>query len=229
MYMGDMIRQYRQHKEITQKDLANELNVTPQAVSRWETGSSVPDIEVLLKLARLLHISVDELLGNQRGSDSEICEEELRNFFAEGQPMGPVLNQKQIDAIMGPMPKADQTVGQTILIVDDAPFMRMMLEKVLTEKGYTIRQAEDGRKALDILRRQNIDLCLLDIAMPGMNGLNALEEIKETYPNIKVVMISARCQECYVNAAMRLGADDFVAKPFSAEELITRLKQLPLR
>lgn len=223
MYIGEMIKQYRERKGITQKDLAERLSVTPQAVSRWENGVSIPDVDVLPKLANLLHISIDGLLGYQGGNGTKICEEELGKYFSEGHPDEPVLGQQQIDFITGYLPGADKASGKKILVIDDSAFMRMMLEKILTSNGHTVWQAEDGLEALDILERRNIDLCLLDIAMPNKNGLDTLNDIKKMYPDMKVIMLSARCQECYVRAALEHGADGFIAKPFQPEGLVERL------
>ena len=101
--------------------------------------------------------------------------------------------------------------------------MRMMLEKILTSNGHMVWQAEDGQEALDILQRKSVDLCLLDIAMPNKNGFDTLKEIKKIYPELKVVMLSARCQESYVRVALELGADGFIAKPFQPEGLVERI------
>lgn len=222
MYLGEMIKQYRERKEITQKDLAEKLNVTPQAVSRWENGISLPDVEVLPKLANLLHISIDGLLGYQSGNDTKISEEELKNLV-EVSPDEPALTQNQINEITGYLPGAEKVSDKKILVIDDSAFMRMMLEDILTSNGHKISQAEDGKEALEVLKSKEIDLCLLDIAMPNMNGLATLKEVKKTYPNLKVVMLSARCQERYVVTALRLGADGFIAKPFQPQELIEQV------
>lgn len=224
MYIGEMIRQYRERKEITQKDLAEELNVTPQAVSRWENGISLPDVDVLPKLAHLLHISIDGLLGYQSGNETRISEEELSDLV-KGSPDEPVLNQEQIDMLTCYLAGAERVFGKRILAIDDSAFMRMMLENILTSNGHTVWQAEDGKETLEILKKKNkdIDLCLLDIAMPNMNGFNTLKEIKKTYPNLKVIMLSARCQERYVKTALNLGADGFIAKPFQPQGLIERI------
>lgn len=120
---------------------------------------------------------------------------------------------------------AERVFGKRILAIDDSAFMRMMLENILTSNGHTVWQAEDGKETLEILKKKNkdIDLCLLDIAMPNINGFNTLKEIKKTYPNLKVIMLSARCQEYYVKTALNLGADGFVAKPFHPQGLIERI------
>lgn len=225
MYIGEMIRQYRERKGITQKELAEKLNVTPQAVSRWENGISMPDVYVLPKLADLLHASIDGLLGYHGGNETKICEEELRKYFHGEHPDEPVLGQQQIDSMTGYLPGEGKPSGKKILAIDDSAFMRMMLENILTSNGHTVWQAEDGLEALDLLERRNIDLCLLDIAMPNKNGLDTLKDIKEMYPDMKVIMLSARCQEGYVRAALELGADGFIAKPFQPEGLVERLNR----
>ena len=86
MYIGEMIRQYRERKEITQKDLAEKLNVTPQAVSRWENGISMPDVDVLPRIADLLHITIDGLLGYRGGNETKICEQNLQKYFTGDHP-----------------------------------------------------------------------------------------------------------------------------------------------
>ena len=223
MYIGEMIRQYRERKEITQKDLAEKLTVTPQAVSRWENGISMPDVDVLPRIADLLHITIDGLLGYRGGNETKICEQNLQKYFTGDHPEEPVLSQNQIDFITGYLPGAKRVTGKNILAIDDSAFMRMMLEKILTSNGHMVWQAEDGQEALDILQRKSVDLCLLDIAMPNKNGFDTLKEIKKIYPELKVVMLSARCQESYVRVALELGADGFIAKPFQPEGLVERI------
>ena len=85
---------------------------------------------------------------------------------------------------------------KSILIVDDAAFMRMMLKRAILGAGeYQITEAENGERALELFREQKPDLVLLDISMPGMSGINVLKEIKKIDPASHVVMCSAVGQE----------------------------------
>ena len=114
-----------------------------------------------------------------------------------------------------------------VLVVDDSDFMRMMLTDMLSRDGHKILQYKSGEACLERLRDKtgdfSADVCVLDINMPGMNGLEVLERIKRDYRNLKVIMLSACCTEENVKKALELGADGFVAKPFQANSLLERI------
>ena len=117
-----------------------------------------------------------------------------------------------------------------ILVVDDAGFMRMMIKNYLTKAGYgTIIEGEDGEKAVSLYKSEAPDLVIMDITMPNLDGIGALRAIKEADPNAKVVMCSAMGQEAMVMEAIKLGAKDFIVKPFKQERILeTVSKLLPL-
>lgn len=118
----------------------------------------------------------------------------------------------------------------TILVVDDAGFMRKMIQTHLASGGYTnCVEAEDGQKAVIAYQENHPDLVIMDITMPNMDGIQALAEIKNLDPNAKVVMCSAMGQESMVMEAIKLGALDFIVKPFKADRILqTVSKLLPL-
>lgn len=102
-----------------------------------------------------------------------------------------------------------------ILVVDDAMFMRMVIRKNLEEIGYNeILEAKDGEEAIRMYAELTPDLVMLDITMPGMSGLEALEGIKAVDSDAKVIMCSAVGQEFMIQKAMEKGAADFIVKPF---------------
>ena len=108
-----------------------------------------------------------------------------------------------------------------ILIADDASFMRLMIIQILARKGYTdIVEAENGCQAVERFRLDKPDITLMDITMPELNGLAALEEILSIDPGAKVIMCSAIAQESMVSEALKRGAVDFVIKPFRPDELL---------
>ena len=117
----------------------------------------------------------------------------------------------------------------TILVADDASFMRLMIRQILARRGYTdILEAENGKVAVSQFREHKPELVLLDITMPELDGLAALKEMLALEPKAKVVMCSAIAQENMVREALKLGALDFVVKPFRPEELLrTVTKYLP--
>lgn len=109
-----------------------------------------------------------------------------------------------------------------ILIVDDNREVVSSLAKILEYEGYEIQKAYDGIEALEIITQQKMDLILLDIMMPRMNGISALMKIR-TVNKIPVIILSAKTEESDKVSGLTMGADDYVTKPFHTEELIARL------
>ncbi len=100
----------------------------------------------------------------------------------------------------------------TIMVVDDAAFMRMRCKKLLTQSGYDVLEANTGAQAVEVYKECRPDMVLLDITMPDMDGLAALREIKKIDPNAKVAMVTAMGQQSIVTDALKAGAQDFVIK-----------------
>lgn len=114
-----------------------------------------------------------------------------------------------------------------VLIADDAAFMRKMLRMVLTEAGIKdFLEASDGQSAINLYKAQQPSLVLLDITMVGKTGLEALQEIMEYDPEAKVVMCSAIGQETVIMEAIRMGALDYIIKPFQKDKLIEVIQNL---
>ena len=110
----------------------------------------------------------------------------------------------------------------TILIADDEKEIRELLRLYLENEHYQVVEAEDGQQALDILRREHIDLCLLDIMMPKVDGYHVLKELR-TQSNIPVIILSAKDADSEKILGLNLGADDYIAKPFNPLEAVARV------
>ena len=106
-----------------------------------------------------------------------------------------------------------------ILIVDDEAQMLLAMEAVLARLGHAISKAENGQAALEVLGRSKVDLVISDMKMPVMDGLQFLAKVKECYPLLPVVMITAYGTISQAVEVMKNGAFDFITKPFSAEDL----------
>lgn len=175
------IYELRKNKDMTQEELASEMGVSIAAVSKWETGNSLPDLLMLCSIADFFEVSTDELLGREKHKKKAI-------------------------------------------VVDDAPFMRETLKKILSDNGYeVIGEAEDGNELLKILKTKKADIITLDVNMPGMGGIEALEHVRNDYPNINVFMCTAVTDKDIVDSALALGASGYVTKPFLPETIIASL------
>jgi two-component system chemotaxis response regulator CheY len=114
----------------------------------------------------------------------------------------------------------------TVLIADDAAFMRMMLKNVLTEAGYeVVGEAENGAVAVSRYRELRPDLTTMDITMPEMDGLAALKEIRAGDPSARVVMCSAMGQQSMVIESIQAGAKDFIVKPFQPDRVLEAVQK----
>lgn len=111
----------------------------------------------------------------------------------------------------------------TILVVDDEILIRNVIKEYLLNEGYKVLEAEDGFDALRVLSDNKVNLIVLDIMMPKMDGFTCLSEIRKT-KNIPVIMLSARKEETDKLNSFDLGVDDYVTKPFSPKELVARVK-----
>ena len=116
-------------------------------------------------------------------------------------------------------------MGNNILVVDDAAFMRMMVKDILTKGGYNVvGEAENGVVAIQKYTELKPDLVTLDITMPEMDGIQALKKIKEADAN--VIMCSAMGQQAMVIEAIQNGAKDFIVKPFQADRVLEAVKKV---
>jgi len=109
-----------------------------------------------------------------------------------------------------------------VLVVDDEPTVREVVVGYLRRDGHEVDEAADGNRALELLDAEPPDLVVLDMMLPGVNGLDILRRVRAT-SNIPVIMLTARAEESDRVAGLELGADDYVVKPFSPRELAARV------
>ena len=118
-------------------------------------------------------------------------------------------------------------MAKSVLICDDAAFMRMMIKDILTKNGYEVAgEAENGAKAVEKYNETKPDLVLMDITMPEMDGIQALKKIKEGAADANVIMCSAMGQQAMVIEAIQSGAKDFIVKPFQADRVLEAIKKV---
>ena len=122
-------------------------------------------------------------------------------------------------------------IPHTVLVAEDEELLRWAIKEVLTRKGYRVVMAGDGQEALAMFRQENPDLTLLDIQMPEMTGMEVLKKVMGESPQALVVMMTAYGQVETAVTACRIGAQDFVCKPFDNSDLVRRIERIlePLR
>lgn len=113
---------------------------------------------------------------------------------------------------------------RTVLVVDDEKKIREMIRPFLLNEGYEVLEASDGIEAIVKVKSTQIDLILLDLMMPGMDGYQAIREIRIYNKKIPVIMLTAKTDELDKLVGLELGADDYITKPFSLRELAARMK-----
>ena len=117
---------------------------------------------------------------------------------------------------------------ETILIVDDEEDIQELLKFNLTKEGYEVLLAGNGEKALESARNKNPQLIVLDLMLPGIDGLNVCKKLKNEpkTASIPIVMLTAKGEESDIVTGLEIGADDYVTKPFSPKVLIARIRKL---
>src|SRR5574337_1174614 len=108
---------------------------------------------------------------------------------------------------------------ETILVVDDEQAMREFLTVLLEKQGHRVIAAADGEQALELVAHQSPDLVISDVRMPKMDGIGLLTGIRKTDPRLPVIMMTAYASMDSTIQAMRLGADDYITKPFRIDEI----------
>lgn len=118
-------------------------------------------------------------------------------------------------------------MAKSILICDDAAFMRMMIKDILTKNGYEIAgEAENGAVAVDKYADTKPDLVMMDITMPEKDGIQALKEIRSKDSGANIIMCSAMGQQAMVIESIQAGAKDFIVKPFQPDRVLEAVRKV---
>lgn len=110
-----------------------------------------------------------------------------------------------------------------ILLCEDDENLGMLLREYLEAKGYTTELCPDGEKGYDAFQRNDFDLCILDVMMPRMDGFTLAGKLREINPNIPFMFLTAKTMKEDIREGFELGADDYISKPFSMEEVVFRI------
>ena len=117
-------------------------------------------------------------------------------------------------------------IVRKILVVDDDPRLRELLRRYLTDQGFSVLTAEDGQEMTKIWHREHIDLLVLDLILPGEDGLSICRRLRGNYDNTPIIMLTARAEEIDRIIGLEMGADDYLSKPFNPRELLARINAI---
>lgn len=119
-------------------------------------------------------------------------------------------------------------MSKSVLIVDDEPNIVISLEFLLEQAGYQVRVAHDGQEAWEAIQRQAPDLVLLDVMLPRLSGFDLCQKIRDNpaWQRMRIVMLTAKGREVEVSKGLALGADAYISKPFSTQELLAQVRDL---
>ena len=120
-------------------------------------------------------------------------------------------------------PASETPASRRVLVVEDEEALALGVRDALQHAGYEAQTVFDGLAARDVLRREEFDLVVLDLMLPGANGFDVLEELRRENQRIRVLILTALADEKDVLRGFELGADDYMAKPFSPRELVARV------
>jgi DNA-binding response OmpR family regulator len=113
--------------------------------------------------------------------------------------------------------------GARVLVVDDEHSLRRLLRTYLEKEGFAVIEAENGLDALALFRRGNVDIALVDVMLPGLDGFELVRRMRQK-STIPIILLTARGEETNRVAGLEVGADDYVVKPFSAPEVVARVR-----
>src|SRR5436190_16822957 len=114
--------------------------------------------------------------------------------------------------------------GARVVVIEDEPAIRRGVVDALRATGYDVAEAADGQQGADEALRRGVDLVLLDLLLPKRDGLDVLAEVRKVRPTLPVIILTARGTEEDRVRGLKMGADDYVVKPFSARELLARVE-----
>ena len=122
------------------------------------------------------------------------------------------------------MTQGDASTGPTVLVVDDEPELRSLLSEYFARHGFVVRTAHDALAARAAIAETPPDLAILDVNMPGENGLSLARWLRDAHPRVGLVMLTTAGESVDRVVGLELGADDYIPKPFEMRELLARVR-----
>lgn len=120
-------------------------------------------------------------------------------------------------------------MGNSILIIEDEDSIRKFVKINLDRAGFDVKEAASGEEGIDIAKKEHFDIVVLDIMLPGMDGFEVCKVLRNEYPHLGIIMLTAKSQDIDKIMGLEYGTDDYMTKPFNPMELVLRVKSLARR
>jgi CheY-like chemotaxis protein/DNA-binding XRE family transcriptional regulator len=235
MGFGDSIKKIREEKGFSQEELARKLDVAQSTIGMWESGKRTPKLDELNRLARVLNITVNRLIGQPKERKVELVKNEI---YVDGEKVSD-LDATDVDGVVeyinavkkkkgvipqSPPPKMSPQ-AKKILIIDDEQEICEMLYTFLVPHNYKVFLAFNGQMGLEYFEEIRPDIVLLDLKMPDIDGLEVLKIIRKV-SNVPVIIITGNPQDVSDIHLADLEIEGFIEKPISLQAVLNSLKYL---
>jgi CheY-like chemotaxis protein/DNA-binding XRE family transcriptional regulator len=235
MSFQNSIKKIREEKGFSQEALARKLNVAQSTIGMWESGKRTPKLDELNRLARILNITVNRLIGQPKERKVELIKNEI---YVDGEKVSD-LDATDVDGVVeyinaikkkkgaipqSPPPKMNPQ-AKKILIIDDEQEICELLYTFLVPHNYKVFLAFNGQMGLEYFEEIRPDIVLLDLKMPDIDGLEVLKIIRKV-SNVPVIIITGNPQDVSEIHLADLDIEGFIEKPISLEAVLNSLKYL---
>jgi Response regulators consisting of a CheY-like receiver domain and a winged-helix DNA-binding domain len=235
MDFGNSIKKIREEKGFSQEELAKKLNLAQSTIGMWESGKRTPKLDELNRLARVLNITVNRLIGQAKERKVELVKNEI---FVDGEKVSD-LDATDVDGVVeyinavkkkkGTIPQAPppkmSPQAKKILIIDDEQEICEMLYTFLVPHNYKVFLAFNGQMGLEYFEEIRPDIVLLDLKMPDIDGREVLSIIRKV-SNVPVIIITGNPQDVSEIHLADLDIEGFIEKPISLQAVLNSLKYL---
>ena len=235
MPFGKNIKAIREERGYSQEELAKKLNVAQSTIGMWESGKRTPKLYELNRLARVLKITVNRLIGQPKETKIEVVKNEL---YIDGEKISDLdatdvegvveyINaiKKKKGAIPQNPPPSMNSSAKKVLIIDDEQEICEMLYTFLVPHNYKVFLAFNGQMGLEYFEEIKPDMVLLDLKMPDIDGLEVLKIIRKV-SQVPVVIITGHPQEVSDIHLADLKIEGYIEKPISLKAVLNTLKYL---
>jgi CheY-like chemotaxis protein/DNA-binding XRE family transcriptional regulator len=235
MNFGENLKKIRNEKNLSQQEFARKLNVAQSTIAMWEARQRTPKLGELNRLARILNITVNRLLGQSKDRKLEIVKNEI---YIDGEKISD-LDATDVEGIIDyinavkkkkgalpqtPPPKMNSQ-AKKILIIDDEQEICEMLYSFLIPHNYKVFLAFNGQMGLEYFEEIKPDIVLLDLKMPDIDGVEVLKIIRKV-SEVPVVIITGHPQDVYEIHLADLKIEGYIEKPISLQAVLNTLKYL---